>query len=32
VTNRPEMKANSGPWGKVGDESSIKVLVGKKIE
>ena len=32
VTNRPEMKANSGSWGKVGDESSIKVLIGKKIE
>jgi hypothetical protein len=32
VTNRPEMKANSGAWGKVGDETSIKVLIGKKIE
>ena len=32
VTKRDEMKDNGASWGKVGDESSIKVLVGKKIE
>ena len=32
VTGRDDMKANGANWGKVGDESSIKVLVGKKIE
>ena len=32
VTGRPEMKANGGAWSKVGDETSITVLIGKKIE
>ena len=32
VTNRPDMKANGANWGKVGDEKSIKILIGKKIE
>jgi len=32
VTQRDEMKANAGPWGKVGDGDSIKVLIGNKIE
>ena len=32
VTQRDDMKANGANWGKVGDETSIKILVGRKIE
>ncbi len=32
ITNRDEMKKNGPLWGKLGDEGSIKLLIGKKIE
>ncbi|MGA2763086.1 MAG: hypothetical protein ABSG17_06945 [Spirochaetia bacterium] len=32
ITGRDDMKNNSGNWGKVGDETSVRVLIGKKIE
>ena len=32
VTQRDDMKKNAGPWNKVGDESSIRVLIANKIE
>ena len=32
ITNRDEMKKNGPVWGKIGDESSIKILIGRKFE
>ncbi len=32
ITGRPDMKANSSNWGKVGDETSVRILIGKKVE
>jgi hypothetical protein len=32
ITKREDMKNNGANWGKVGDESTLKVLVAKKVE